>query len=779
MLSSPERLARQVFITAAAVVAVYVSSQNWRTIAQGSSAGTDQLYIQDESLTNPVTLSVYDRSSGTQSTPGQLQPANCRLARVKAAPDGTLYGFVICDETWQWGRLDPVTRVVTPLGATDVPAPWFNPEFLSQFGAPGSPIGYRLMTEAPDKKASSTFPLNLYAVDSLSPYREHLVYAGVQPGFSMNFGLGTIVDPDGSAVYWVTTDSVSKLPLNPPPADPEVAAVQFIKFLNIDSLAAVSRFDSTTIGKLNLIHSRNLYSIDSVNDEITVTDLATNRLATVLTVRQAPWGGVRIEPHTELVTSETGATATFTAVLTVQPTANVMLSFTSTDTGEGTVSPSSATFTTGNWDTPQTITVTGVADALTDGDQAYTITTSATSSADANYSGRTVLDVGVTNTHVNQVPALSPGTPSARQGSPAATANLGTASDPETAAGSLTVATQTVPSGVTVGTITNTSGTITAPLSAACSATTGARTLTLRVTDGNSGVTDQDVTVTVLANTVPGLGTYAATSLGVLGSTTVTPNAAPSDNGSAGLAVATPGFTGSLSVNDSTGTVTIGNAGPSGIHTITVTATDNCGATTVRTFDLTVTCPAPTLSPASAAFPVAGGSGSGDVTLPASCGWSASTPADWITLDTASGSGNGTLTYTVAVNATGSARAADITVGGQTLNVTQPARVAEEPIVAGVTRITLAHVADLRTRITTVRAARGLGEFGWADPVLIEGVTVARAQHLIDLRTAITQAYEAANLEAPSFTDPTLVPGVTFIRAVHFTELREMVAVLE
>ena len=45
----------------------------------------------------------------------------------------------------------------------------------------------------------------------------------------------------------------------------------------------------------------------------------------------------------------------------------------SSDTSEGTVSDSSLTFTTTNWNAEQTVTITGVADNLSDGDQSYAI----------------------------------------------------------------------------------------------------------------------------------------------------------------------------------------------------------------------------------------------------------------------------------------------------------------------------------------------------------------------------------------------------------------------
>src|SRR5205085_403413 len=99
-----------------------------------------------------------------------------------------------------------------------------------------------------------------------------------------------------------------------------------------------------------------------------------------------------------LTTTEAGATATFTLVLNSQPTADVTVGLSSGDTTEGTVSPASVTFTNANWNTPQTVTVTGVDDALDDGDVAYTIATAAATSADGTYSGMNAADVAVTTT---------------------------------------------------------------------------------------------------------------------------------------------------------------------------------------------------------------------------------------------------------------------------------------------------------------------------------------------------------------------------------------------
>ena len=72
---------------------------------------------------------------------------------------------------------------------------------------------------------------------------------------------------------------------------------------------------------------------------------------------------------------ESGDTDTFTVVLDAQPTSDVVITITSSDTGEATVT-STLTFTPANWDTPQVATITGVDDDIIDGSQTSTITVS-------------------------------------------------------------------------------------------------------------------------------------------------------------------------------------------------------------------------------------------------------------------------------------------------------------------------------------------------------------------------------------------------------------------
>ncbi len=96
-------------------------------------------------------------------------------------------------------------------------------------------------------------------------------------------------------------------------------------------------------------------------------------------------------------TTEAGGTATFSVWLNSQPTGDVTIGLSSSDTSEGTVSPDSVTFTTSNWGESQTITVTGEDDPDDDGDVEYTVVTGTPTTSDSNYSALDPDDVSVTN----------------------------------------------------------------------------------------------------------------------------------------------------------------------------------------------------------------------------------------------------------------------------------------------------------------------------------------------------------------------------------------------
>ena len=120
--------------------------------------------------------------------------------------------------------------------------------------------------------------------------------------------------------------------------------------------------------------------------------------------------GFTISPTSGLKTTEAGGTATFTVKLNSKPTATVAIGLSSSDKTEGTVSTASLNFTPTNWETPQTVTVTGVDDKVNDGDKTYTIITQAAVSADKKYDKLNPSDITLTNI-ASITPTPTPPTP--------------------------------------------------------------------------------------------------------------------------------------------------------------------------------------------------------------------------------------------------------------------------------------------------------------------------------------------------------------------------------
>lgn len=103
---------------------------------------------------------------------------------------------------------------------------------------------------------------------------------------------------------------------------------------------------------------------------------------------------ITISPLT-LTTSETGTTANFTITLTTAPGADVTIDLVNGDATEGSLSLAQVVLNDANMS--QQVTVTGVDDAIADGNIVYTITTNASSSTNSEFDAINLPDVQVTN----------------------------------------------------------------------------------------------------------------------------------------------------------------------------------------------------------------------------------------------------------------------------------------------------------------------------------------------------------------------------------------------
>ncbi|MEP0987186.1 hypothetical protein, partial [Ekhidna sp.] len=139
-------------------------------------------------------------------------------------------------------------------------------------------------------------------------------------------------------------------------------------------------------------------SVDDANSDDDFDPLADQTVSVTNTDDDAA-GFTITETAASTDTDESATTDTFDVELDAEPGSNVVLTVTSDDTGEGTVDKASLTFTPANWDTPQTVTVTGVDDDIIDGDITYNVTLSVDdANSDDDFDPLGDQTVSVTNT---------------------------------------------------------------------------------------------------------------------------------------------------------------------------------------------------------------------------------------------------------------------------------------------------------------------------------------------------------------------------------------------
>ena len=196
-------------------------------------------------------------------------------------------------------------------------------------------------------------------------------------GFTISETLGTSeVDETG------TTDNVSVV-LNAEPASDVVISVTSSDTGEVTASPSALTFTSANwnIAQTVTLTGANDNLVDgSQTSTVTLSvvdgssdddfDGVADQTVSVTTTDSDVAGFTVIESGGTTTVPEDGSTTDdFTVVLDAQPTSDVVLSIVSADIGEVTVSPATLTFTSGNWDSSQTVTVTGVDDSLIDGSQ--------------------------------------------------------------------------------------------------------------------------------------------------------------------------------------------------------------------------------------------------------------------------------------------------------------------------------------------------------------------------------------------------------------------------
>ncbi|MGC1404746.1 MAG: BACON domain-containing carbohydrate-binding protein, partial [Thermodesulfobacteriota bacterium] len=128
------------------------------------------------------------------------------------------------------------------------------------------------------------------------------------------------------------------------------------------------------------------------------------------------------------------------------------------------------------------------------------------------------------------------------------------------------------------------------------------------------------------------------------------------------------------------GNIDVGNVNTYTLNNLTIGATyyaaatayTNTGLESSFSNEVMYTVPACTyaLSLSSASFAASGGTGSVSITTPSYCNWTTSSGISWITVNTGSGMGNGSMTYSVSPN-TGTGRVGSLTIAGNVFTITE------------------------------------------------------------------------------------------------------------
>ncbi|HPW54782.1 MAG TPA: M14 family zinc carboxypeptidase [Thermoanaerobaculaceae bacterium] len=104
--------------------------------------------------------------------------------------------------------------------------------------------------------------------------------------------------------------------------------------------------------------------------------------------------GFAIAPTTGLKTTEDGGTSSFVVALSCEPSAAVTLPLHVSLPSEALASPTSITFTPGDWSIPRLVTLTGLADGVP---RPYSVVTGAATSSDPAFNGLDPTDISATN----------------------------------------------------------------------------------------------------------------------------------------------------------------------------------------------------------------------------------------------------------------------------------------------------------------------------------------------------------------------------------------------
>jgi large repetitive protein len=380
-------------------------------------------------------------------------------------------------------------------------------------------------------------------------------------------GTSTIVltaQPQSNVVFNVASNNTAEVTVSPTtltftPANWNIAQTVTVTGINDSVVAATSTAITLSINT-------------ALTDDL--WDTLGNGTIPVTIIEDDVVGVTVIGTDTNLA-EPTGNNGTFSIVLTSQPSANVTIPLSSSDTTEGTLAVTNVVFTSANWNVPQVITMTVVDDTLLDGAISFSAVTGDPTSTDLSYDALTATSVSdVTMTTADNETA----------GIIVNVLDNSTGEDLTTATVQFKLASQPI------------SGDVTIPLSISNSAEGTISVTNVVITNANWN-TFQNVTITgvndalddgdILYNLVTGDPTSPDATYNALGAVDVVDASLTNvDNDTAGVTVSTTGGSNNVTEGGATDTVSyVLNAQPASNVTITLTPNAQVSlSTTTLTF---------------------------------------------------------------------------------------------------------------------------------------------------------------------------------------------------
>ena len=290
-----------------------------------------------------------------------------------------------------------------------------NCGYITLSGANYQHNGFQFWTSGETSK-SMTFTADSSIASNIIDYIYFVPYSSADEDVIKACKLKTFISPSSSTETYgniiVSTTNLT-VPENETTTftvklDAAPSTSQNINISVSDSNASVSpstlTFTSSNYNTPQTVTVTGGHITDSYQDLSTVINVTSGTSTKVISVTvtnidEAPSTPVIITDVSSLSVNE-GANSTFTVNLDKAPTSNVIITLSSTN-GNCSLSPSSLTFTTDNYDKRQTVTVTGIQDSNSYSDKTDTITLTSSINDIASKS------VSVTVTNIDERPVVN------------------------------------------------------------------------------------------------------------------------------------------------------------------------------------------------------------------------------------------------------------------------------------------------------------------------------------------------------------------------------------